>query len=174
MARICRPVDWFGINHYGPIYGVADAGNPLGFAMGPAAEQFPKTDIGWPIHPDMFRDDLIAAHKRYRLPIYVTENGSGAGDKPDDKGKVNDRQRVDYLQAYTDALEQARKAGADVRGYFVWSLLDNFEWGSGYANRFGLVYVDFKTQKRTPKASYRWYAEKIRRSSGQNGEIGSD
>ena len=167
MARICRPVDWFGVNHYGPIYAKADSGNPLGFAMGPAPEQAAKTEIGWPIHPDAFRDELIATYRRYRLPIYVTENGCGGDDKPDAGGKIADRHRVEYLAGYTKAMQAAIDHGADVRGYFVWSLLDNFEWGSGYANRFGLVYVDFASQKRIPKASADWYRRHIA-GSGAN------
>ena len=103
-----------------------------------------------------------AAHDRYGPPIYVLENGSGAVETPDDSGQVIDQARIDYLALYIDAMREAVALGADVRGYFVWSLLDNFEWGAGYANRFGLVYVDYATQRRIPKASARWYADVIR------------
>jgi beta-glucosidase len=105
---------------------------------------------------------LLDAHDRYELPIYVLENGAGAVEKPDASGNINDQERIGYLEAYVDALRQAVSLGADIRGYFVWSLLDNFEWGAGYANRFGLVYVDYATQKRTPKASAAWYGALIR------------
>ena len=166
LARICRPVDWFGLNHYGPIFAKAQGDTVWGFAWGSAPADAPKSEIGWPIYPDAFRDELIAIHRRYRLPIYVTENGCGGTDKPEADGRVNDTHRVKYLGAYTGALGEAIKAGADVRGYFVWSLLDNFEWGAGYGNRFGLVHVDFASQKRTPKASFRWYADLIRAARG--------
>jgi beta-glucosidase len=92
----------------------------------------------------------------------VTENGAGGSDRPDRNDKVRDPKRVKYFEAYVAALQEAIRSGADVRGYFVWSLLDNFEWGSGYANRFGLVYVDYATQQRIPKTSYGWYADLIK------------
>jgi beta-glucosidase len=96
------------------------------------------------------------------LPIYVLENGIACADKPDADGTVADQPRIEFLRAYTDAMFDAIKAGADVRGYFVWSLIDNFEWSWGYGPRFGLVYVDYPTQRRLPKASFRWYAELIK------------
>lgn len=164
MARICRPADWFGLNHYSPIYAKADPGMALGFGWGSPPEDAPRSGIGWPIQASAFRDELVETHRRYRLPVYVLENGFGAQEQPDAEGQILDQSRIDYLSAYTDALRAAVAAGADVRGYFVWSLLDNFEWGSGYANRFGLVYVDFATQRRIPKASARWYAEMIRKA----------
>jgi beta-glucosidase len=157
MARICRPVDWFGLNHYGPIFARHDPSGTWPFGWGSAPEDAPKDLVGWPIYPEAFRDELLLLTKRYGLPVYVTENGCGQPDKPDEAGVVHDPVRITYLRTYTDAMAQAIKAGADVRGYFVWSLLDNFEWGSGYGNRFGLVHVDFETMKRTPKTSAAWY-----------------
>jgi len=162
LARICRQPDWFGVNHYSPIYARADANAPLGFAWADAPADVLRSPIGWQMDPAAFRDTLIDVHRRYRLPIYVLENGAGAVEMPDATGMINDRERVGYLSTYTDALREAVAAGADVRGYFVWSLLDNFEWGAGYADRFGLVYVDYRTLRRTPKASARWYAQLIR------------
>lgn len=164
MARICRPVDWFGLNHYGPIFAKSDVSGAWGLAWGSAPPDAPVTDIGWPIFPDMFRDELLDLTARYRLPIYVTENGCGGHDEPDNPGDLNDQRRIRYLQEYIGAMNQALNRGADVRGYFVWSLLDNFEWGSGYANRFGIVSVDFATGQRRIKASGRWYADLIRQS----------
>src|SRR5690606_9315844 len=98
------------------------------------------------------------------------ENGCGSVDTPDDSGAVHDPRRVAYLKTYTEAMHDAIAAGADVRGYFVWSLLDSFEWGAGYTNPFGIVHVDFDTQKRTPKSSARWYASFIEqaRSTQEN------
>ncbi len=162
MARICRPIDWFGLNHYGPIFARADADTTWGFTWGETPEDAPTYGVGWPVFPDMFRDELLAISRRYRMPIYVTENGCGGDDQPDAAGQVNDEHRINFFKVYTDAMGEAMRAGADVRGYFVWCLLDNFEWGSGLSQRFGLVHVDYQTQKRTPKASARWYAELIR------------
>jgi beta-glucosidase len=162
LGRISRPVDWFGLNHYCPLFVKADPASPLGFATAEPPAGLACSGIGWPIDPNAFRDTLIAAHKRYRLPIYVLENGIGSFDKPDDNGRIVDDHRIDYLRNYTAAISSAIAAGADVRGYFVWSLLDNFEWASGYDPRFGLVYVDYATQRRSPKSSFYWYAELIR------------
>ena len=162
MARICRPVDWFGLNHYGPIFVKAQPDAVWGFRWGAAPADASRTDIGWPIYPDAFRETLLQVSKRYRLPVYVTENGCGGHDAPDASGAVTDEHRIAYLRHYTTAMRQALDAGADIRGYFVWSLLDNFEWSAGYGDRFGLIYVDFATQKRIPKASARWYAELTR------------
>jgi beta-glucosidase len=161
MAQIARPVDWFGLNHYSPHYIKADDTNLIGASFGPTPDDVPRTAIGWPIVPEAFRDTLLDIHKRFRVPIYVTENGTAANDVIDAAGRVQDDNRIAYLKAYTGAMEQAIADGADVRGYFVWSLLDNFEWGSGYSQRFGIVYVDYATLRRIPKASARWYADMI-------------
>lgn len=168
LATICQIADWFGINHYGPIWAKADPEAQLGFGWGasPPAENHPE--VGWPIHPWAFRDELLRLTKRYRLPIYVTENGCGGRDrdKVDKKGRVIDPHRIAFLREYTESMAEAIRQGADVRGYFVWSFLDNFEWGSGFADRFGLVFVDYdKQQRRILKESGRWYAELIKRNS---------
>ena len=162
MERIRRPVDWLGINHYSPIYAKAEGASPLGFAWADAPADVARSPIGWQVDPAAFRDVLLDAHDRYRLPLYVTENGAGAVERPDASGQIHDLERIDYLARYLEALGEAVALGADVRGYFVWSLLDNFEWGAGYQNRFGLVYVDYPTQRRTLKASARWYAATIK------------
>jgi beta-glucosidase len=164
LARICRPIDWFGLNHYSPLYVQATDSNPLGVGFGPMPPEIPRTAIGWPIEPAAFRDTLLDLHRRYRLPIYVAENGTANNDAIDPNGEVVDEPRIDYLKAYTTAMFEAIKEGADVRGYFVWSLLDNFEWGSGYSQRFGITYVDYPTQRRIPKASFRWYTGLIKAS----------
>jgi beta-glucosidase len=162
LAQICRPVDWFGLNHYSPHYVVADASKPLGFRFAAPPFGVRRSAMGWPIEPDAFRETLLHVSKQYAVPVFVLENGTAARDQLSTKGDVADEPRVDYLRAYTAAMFDAIKAGADVRGYFVWSLLDNFEWGSGYSQRFGLVYVDYPTQRRIPKASFRWYAQLIK------------
>lgn len=161
MAAICRSVDWFGLNHYSPIYCKADAGALLGFAFAHPPAHLDRTGIGWPIEPDAFRATLITIADRYRLPIYVLENGYGGPEQLDASGQIKDLARVEYLNAYTQAMRAAIDAGADVRGYFVWSLMDNFEWAEGYLQRFGLIHVDYASQRRTPKASAGWYAQMI-------------
>lgn len=164
MARICRPMDWVGMNHYGPIWTKAAPDSQMGFAWADTpGEAHPE--IGWPIFPEAFIDQLVETHQRYRLPVYITENGCGRDDDKeaaDADGRVEDGYRITYLRLYTAAMAEAIRRGVDVRGYFIWSLLDNFEWGSGYNNRFGIVRVDFPTGRRTPKASYDWYARAIR------------
>ena len=164
LARICRPIDWFGLNHYSPLYVQATDGNPLGAGFGPMPPGIPRTANDWPIQPAAFRDTLLDVHRRYRLPIYVTENGTANHDAVGQNGEVADAPRIDFLKAYTAAMFAAIKAGADMRGYFVWSLLDNFEWGSGYSQRFGITYVDYPTQRRIPKTSFNWYAGLIKAS----------
>lgn len=161
LEQICRPIDWFGVNHYSPIFARADEAAALGFAWADAPSDVRRSPIGWQLDPEAFRDVLIEVSRRYGLPVYVTENGAGANEVPDAKGEIPDLERVEYLKAYISAMREAVNAGADVRGYFVWSLLDNFEWGAGYANRFGLVYVDYPTQRRIPKESAHWYARLI-------------
>lgn len=165
LAAICRKTDWFGLNHYSPIYARADQAGVLGFAWAGPPKGSEHSEVGWQIDPDAFRDTLTAVSNQYGLPIYVTENGAGGKDALDVDGHVHDRHRIAYLKAHTDAVFAARAAGADVRGYFVWSLLDNFEWGSGYKDRFGIVYVDYQTLRRIPKDSFAWYAERIRRTA---------
>lgn len=169
LARIARPVDWLGINHYSPVYAKASADSPWGFAWADAPEDVPRSPIGWQVDPDAFRDVLIGAHERYGRPIYVMENGAGGADKPDPTGHIVDHERIGYLALYTDALREAVAAGADVRGYFVWSLLDNFEWGAGYDTRFGLIYVDYASQRRIPKASAHWYGQLIQAEAAKAG-----
>lgn len=166
MAAICRPVDWFGLNHYSPIFARADTRAPFGFAWAdPPKNTGSLTQVGWQVRPDAFKAVLLDVHKTFKLPIYVLENGCGGFEHVDDSGSIDDRDRIDFLIRYTAAMRDAISEGADVRGYFVWSLLDNFEWGAGYGQRFGLVHVDYKTQKRTPKASAHWYRQMIRKMS---------
>jgi beta-glucosidase len=162
LARICRPLDWFGLNHYSPVHVTAQPNSMLGFGFGDKPAGVPLTPIGWPIDPEAFRETLLTVHHDYGLPIYVLENGLGGFDKPDETGTVIDTERVQFLRAYVGAMNEAASSGVDVRGYFVWSLLDNFEWEQGYANRFGLTYIDYPTQRRIPKASFRWYADLIK------------
>ena len=162
LARIRRPVDWFGLNHYSPVYVKAQPASMLGFEFGEKPAGVPLTPIGWPINPEAFGETLRIVRESYGLPIYVLENGYGGFDKPDEAGAVVDTERIGYLRAYIEAMNAAACNGVDVRGYFIWSLLDNFEWESGYSNRFGLAYVDYRSLQRIPKSSFRWYADLIK------------
>ncbi len=159
LHRISAPIDFLGVNYYFPMRVRAAAGdNPLGFELAPDPEA-PLTAFGWPIVPHGLTDLLTSLRDRYgdRLPpIYITENGASFPDG------VDDADRVAYLAAHLTALRAAMDAGVDVRGYFVWSLMDNFEWAEGYARRFGLVYVDFGTQKRIIKRSGEFYSQVTR------------
>lgn len=129
----------------------------------------PVTDMGWEIRPQALRDLLLWLQREHTGPagtrLYVTENGAAMPDDPDGTGFVDDRDRVAYLDGHLRAVHEAIQGGADVRGYFVWSLMDNYEWAYGYTRRFGIVRVDYDTQERTPKASARWFADVARSGS---------
>src|SRR4029450_8880899 len=120
--------------------------------------------MDWPITPERFTRLLVRLHRDYPgLPLVITENGAAFDDEPDPDGLVRGDGRTEYLAVHIAAVAQARAQGADVRGYFAWSLMDNFEWAEGYAKRFGIVHVDYKTQKRTPKQSALWFRDTINR-----------
>lgn len=155
---INQKLDWFGLNHYSPLYATADDG-PAGYRWANPPEDSEITLMGWNASPEGFRDILIETAERYGLPIFVTENGVADLAEPDAQGRVKDDVRIDFIDRYLAALLEARAAGADVRGYFVWSMLDNFEWAKGYTTRFGVTHVDFETLKRTPKDSFKWLAK---------------
>jgi beta-glucosidase len=118
--------------------------------------------FGWSNTPDALDGVLRRVHDDYsRLPIYVTENGVTLHDYPDPTGEVRDQERIDYHCGYLDAVGRAIASGVDVRGYFAWSFLDNFEWAEGFDKRFGLVFTDYRTQERIPKASAYWYRDLV-------------
>ncbi|GAB4007686.1 hypothetical protein GCM10029992_62100 [Glycomyces albus] len=114
-------------------------------------EELPVTDMGWPVEATGLTDLLVRLHKDYNVPLMVTENGAAYPTGPDAEGHVEDTERIDYLRSHIAAVHDAIEAGVDVRGYTAWSLMDNFEWAFGYDKRFGLVHVDYATQKRTPR-----------------------
>jgi beta-glucosidase len=165
LATIRQPLDFYGVNYYHPMrIAAADEDAPMPFEpleiLG-----YPTTDLGWPVVPDALREWLITLRARYRAalpPIMITESGCSFASAPDADGVVDDQARIDYLDAHLRAVAVAVRAGVDVRGFYTWSLMDNFEWAEGYAPRFGLVHVDYDTQVRTPKRSFEWYAETIR------------
>jgi beta-glucosidase len=119
--------------------------------------------MDWEVRPERLAELLARVRNRYGNPrVYITENGACYDDPPAMNGEVSDPRRRDYLRAHLAAVADATTAGANVHGYYVWSLLDNFEWEHGYGKRFGIVHVDYETQRRTPKSSARWYRDHIR------------
>jgi beta-glucosidase len=146
MEIVSRPLDWAGINYYTRGIYAYDATRPT-FPVKQIKGDLPKNDLGWEIYPQGLTDLLVRVSRDYtKLPLYVTENGMSEND---------DSRRVTFYDDHLKAILDAQKQGADVRGYFAWSLLDNYEWAEGYVSRFGIVHVDYETQVRTPKQSYR-------------------
>ncbi|MDQ0777048.1 beta-glucosidase [Streptomyces aurantiacus] len=184
LALIKQPLDALGLNYYTPTLvsaAPADGSGPRADGHGSsesspwpgvddvAFHQTPgeRTEMGWTIDPTGLQDLLMRyAREVPGLPLYITENGAAYDDKPDPDGRVHDPERIAYLHGHLRAVRRAIADGADVRGYYLWSLMDNFEWAYGYDKRFGAVYVDYATQARTPKSSALWYREAAR-----NGEL---
>ncbi|MDH2427573.1 GH1 family beta-glucosidase [Sphaerisporangium sp. TRM90804] len=164
LEIIAQPLDGLGVNYYTPTRIAAPSGTlPLPWEDA-GVTGHPTTAFGWPVVPDGLRELLVGLRARYGdalPPVYVTENGCSLADEPGPDGVVDDQARVAFLDGHIRALGAAMAEGVDVRGYYVWSLLDNFEWAEGFTQRFGLVHVDFPTQKRTPKASYHWLRDHI-------------
>ncbi|NCC27540.1 MAG: beta-glucosidase [Gammaproteobacteria bacterium] len=160
LNLIGQPVDFVGVNHYSRIIIERSRLPWLGFRIARSPDpNAVHTDMDWEIFPRSFLDTLTWLRERYHNPpVYITENGAAFADRVEDDGSVHDAARRDYLEAYLFMLRKALDAGSDIRGYFVWSLLDNFEWALGLSKRFGLVHVDYDTLKRTPKSSAYWYA----------------
>jgi len=159
LALISQKLDFLGINSYSrTLVGAQGIISPV-----PGAEY---TDMGWEICAPAFRRMLNKIHHDYKLPpMFITENGAAFPDAVALDGKINDVRRIDYLRQHISQVGLASQDGVDIRGYFVWSLLDNFEWGHGFTKRFGLIYVDFDTQKRTIKDSGEWYRRVIASNS---------
>jgi len=179
MAR--HPLDLLGINYYSPTVVSAatdsDPSNARNDGHGasdhspwPGAEDVafhqldgPRTAMGWSVDATGLHDLLLRCTRDFPgLPLMITENGAAYDDAPGPDGSVHDPERIAYLRSHLDAAGRAMDNGADLRGYFLWSLLDNYEWAYGYSKRFGAVYVDYETQARIPKSSARWYAEVAR------------
>ena len=152
MALISRPTDFLGVNYYNPDYVSADPEAPQ-----PEGE---RTAMGWLVEPKGLADLLERLHRDYAPgALYVTENGSAWDDEAPIDGRLRDPKRIAYFQGHLGACLDAIDAGVPLKGYFAWSLLDNFEWAEGYSKRFGIVHVDYATQRRTPKDSGRWFAQ---------------
>ena len=159
MTAIQAPLDFIGVNHYSRYIARRTFLPFIGFRlMKPVYEGVLFTDMDWEVYPDGFHDILTWISAEYdNPPVYITENGAAYDDRRVE-AEVNDDDRIGYLKEYLANLHRAMQDGCDVRGYFVWSFLDNFEWEYGLSKRFGIVYVDYTTQERIVKASGRWYS----------------
>jgi beta-glucosidase len=165
LEIIAQPIDFYGVNiYFGQMVRAGADGQPE-FVTNPPGH--PRTTIGWFVSPEVLYWGPRFLFERYGKPIYITENGMANVDWVSTDGKVHDPQRIDFTARYLSQLRRAVTDGVDVRGYFYWSIMDNFEWAQGYSQRFGLVYVDYATQQRTPKDSALWYREVIA-SNGEN------
>ncbi len=165
MELISAPTDFLGINYYTrQVFHTdrPDSSAEISFKSNPAPAER-QTEMGWEIYPQGLFDLLQKVNDTYHpAKILITENGASYSYAPDNFGKIEDTKRIEYIDMHLQVIARAIQAGIPVKGYFVWSFMDNFEWTHGYSQRFGLVYVDYKTQKRTPKASAYWYGKVIK------------
>ncbi|MFA9430900.1 GH1 family beta-glucosidase [Egicoccus sp. AB-alg2] len=165
LQEIAAPVDLLGVNYYTPLYvGARTSGHTGPAPAGPGQDHLvevpgpaPASALGWSIDASGLFDLLTRLHTDYAVPLAVTETGGAFPDPVRDGGEVDDQDRIAYLDGHLEAFARAGEAGADLRGFYVWTLLDNFEWAEGYAPTFGIVHVDRATLRRTPKASAHWY-----------------
>ena len=159
MEAIRQPLDFLGLNNYSRDVASHDR---LPGSEPPAADHVERTEMGWEVYPEGMYDMLMRVTREYPFKaLYITENGAAYHDQVGPGGTVDDPKRVSFLGRYLTQAARAIGDGAPLKGYFVWSLMDNFEWAHGYGKRFGLVYVDYKTQARIPKTSARWYSQVI-------------
>ena len=166
LEQIAAPVDFLGVNFYQPaVVRSNSADGPLSLEQ--VEWDGPRTAMGWTVEPTSLTSLLLRLKRDYGdVPLVITENGASYDDPPlDGQAVIEDPQRVAYLRGHVEAVERAVEDGVDVRGYYVWSLLDNFEWEHGYDRRFGIVAVNFDNLKRTPKRSALWYRDLIARHS---------
>lgn len=166
LKLIAEPIDFLGINHYFCNYVAADETNEReGIKhVSPAVHH---TDMDWPVTEDGFYEFLKYLQSVLKVPLYITENGLSLNDIINVDGEVEDYDRIDYLKRYLSRLSQAMEEGLDCRGYYYWSLMDNMEWAAGYKPRFGLIYIDYPTQKRIIKRSGEWYRDLIDQKNGR-------
>jgi beta-glucosidase len=163
LEAIAAPLEFLGINNYSRFIVAAGADGPQ-IVGNPDAQH---TDMGWEVYPDGLHDVLVRVARDYEpSAIYVTENGAAFPDVRVHDGHIHDVERTAFLESYIGAVGRAIGAGSPVKGYFVWSLLDNFEWAFGYSKRFGIVYVDFPTLERVPKDSFYWYRDLLASGRG--------
>jgi len=166
MELMHQPLDFLGANIYGGVTVDQRPGNTGDYPEREEAQGHPITMMGWHVVPESLYWGPRLLAERYQLPIVITENGMSGHDWVTPDGRVHDTYRIEFTRQYLTALARAMRDGIDIRGYFHWSLLDNFEWGEGYKQRFGLIHVDYQTQQRTPKDSYAWYREVIAADGG--------
>ena len=165
LELMSQKLDFLGINYYfaDMIHADPQAWPIEAKIQNPMDE--PKTAVGWRITPDDFRDLLIRMSREYDVgKILITENGTAIQDFVNMEGRIVDDGRIDYIKRHLRAISQANEMGANCKGYFVWSFMDNFEWALGYIPRFGIVYMDYATNKRIPKQSAYWYKDVIEHS----------
>jgi beta-glucosidase len=161
LDLIKQPLSFLGVNYYTRKLATHDPSDPVTEARR-VEKRTPTTATGWEIYPDGLYEVLMRLHKGYGNPtLYVTENGVAFEDNVTKEGSVQDDDRIVFIRDHLISLYRAIKDGATVKGYSVWSFIDNFEWWDGYSPRFGLVHTDYQTQKRTPKKSYYWYKQVI-------------
>jgi beta-glucosidase len=168
--RIGQAIDFLGVNYYARRVvrapGPGEAAEYAWVVRSEGTTGIPTSDLGWEMTPDAFLDLLLRLKGDYEpMPIFITENGCSLNDVIAPDGAVHDPRRIEFLRTHLLALEEAILRGVDVRGYFAWSLMDNFEWAEGYAPRFGITYVDYPTQRRIPKDSARWLGDVARRNA---------
>jgi beta-glucosidase len=166
LDTIAQPLDYLGVNFYRPnLVAARDDGSVL--RLGEVPQEAATTAMGWPVVPQALTELLVGLKRDYGdVPLLITENGAAFVDRRNGSDVIEDPSRVAYLESHLEAVERAIALGVDVRGYFVWSLLDNFEWEHGYSQRFGIVYVDFATQQRILKRSALWYRDRIAAATG--------
>lgn len=163
MAAIRQPVDFLGVNYYSRMHQQPFAPGLIGTGFGAAPTGTPSTAMGWPVEPEGLTEQLLDLKNNYGdPPVYVAENGADYYDWVGPDGKAEDGERIKYIRDHLLAGHAALRQGCNLKGWFVWSLLDNFEWADGYARHFGLVAVNRDDMKRTPKASYYWFAAAAR------------
>ena len=161
LDLIAQPLDFLGVNFYRPHVVAAGTDDPV-LRLSYQELDAERTAMGWPVVPSALTELLLRVRRDYGdVPLLITENGAAFDDHLDGGSVIEDGRRVEFVKGHVEALERARKAGVDVRGYYVWSLLDNFEWEHGYDKRFGIVFVDFATQRRILKRSALWYRDLI-------------
>ncbi|MHB1509902.1 MAG: GH1 family beta-glucosidase [Acidimicrobiales bacterium] len=185
LEVIAAPIDFLGVNFYAPRTVVSEErvneANATGYCVSTARRNLVDVDLGvisvrrpdaettamgWEVAPAALSELLVRVRDDYgTFPIYITENGAACNDYVDPRGEIRDSERIRYVRAHLEAVLDARDAGVDIRGYFLWSLLDNFEWAYGYSKRFGLTWVDFSSGARIPKASFSWYADTIKHNA---------
>ncbi len=162
LAVIAEPTDFFAFNYYTR---ELIAAGPRPWEFRPLRIDAPRTEMGWELYPEGLYTLLLRLHSHYGIDnIYITENGVSYVDPVDPEGRVHDQRRIDYLREHLTACHRAIQAGVDLKGYFQWSLMDNFEWAFGYKQFFGIVHVNYETQQRTPKDSFFWYRDVIARN----------